>query len=519
MQIQTQTQTIVSHDRAIGTAIAARLQDAGFLAVFAGGCVRDRFLGIEPKDFDVATNATPEQVLALFQDDTVLPVGAQFGVIIIWREGVQIEVATLRTDGQYADGRKPDSVAFVTDADPLVCLKADAARRDLTVNAMYEDPISGKIYDFFGGREDLARRILRTVGSATERFNEDRLRMLRVVRFVGKLGFTVAPELLVALRAHAADLQPGKIVSWERVAKELEGMLTSKHPLRCLDLLMETNLIAQILPEMMPTVDKHWARQDPVWHPEGLVWQHTKMVVQELIAQGASFELLLAGLLHDVAKPLTMKIELEPFDSGEVQTYMRERITNYGHAETGAEIAATVCRRLKLSAKQTHAVSEIVRLHMQMHDFNNPAIKRSKLVRLMEREDIIDLIMMQHADSLGTGRTAEQRQEASHKAYYLDLLAEMKNDPTPSRRAGAESLLDGRLIKQHGFKPGPIFTVIKEAAYDAQHAGEFTDAEGAEQWLTSKLEEFRGIDLVALQQQINDAKTAAKAAGQKRHCC
>jgi tRNA nucleotidyltransferase/poly(A) polymerase len=480
-----------THPRTIGRGVAAQLQQAGFIAVFAGGCVRDRFLGLTPKDFDVATNATPEQILAVFTNHTTIAVGAQFGVIVIVREGVQIEVATLRTDGQYADGRRPDAVTFVTNADPMVALKEDAARRDLTVNAMFEDPLTGVIYDFFGGQDDIKLRLLRTVGLPAERFAEDRLRMLRVVRFAGKLDFTVADELLVAVKHHAGDLKPGLIVSWERIANELEGMLTSRHPLVCLDLLLETGLMGQFLPEMLDTTDPHFARQDPVWHPEGLVWAHTKLVLIELIAQGASFELLLAGLLHDVAKPQTMKIELEPYDSGVGQTSMRERITNYGHAEKGAVIAEAICRRLKLSAKQVFQVSEIVRLHMQMHNFDDPAIKRSKLVRLMTREDIMDLIMMQHADALGTARTEAERASSSLKAFYLAKLEEMRDDPTPSMRSGAPALINGHMVKRFGFKPSPLFKVIIEAAFEAQHAGEFTDEAGAETWLSMHAEEFR----------------------------
>ncbi|MBS2006057.1 MAG: HD domain-containing protein [Cyanobacteria bacterium SZAS TMP-1] len=476
------THTHDSKDRAIGTAIAMQLQRAGFIAVFAGGCVRDYFLGLEPKDFDIATNATPEQIIKVFEGDTVLLVGAQFGIIIVVRDGVQIEIATLRTDGQYADGRRPDQVSFVTGADPMVSLKEDASRRDLTVNAMYQDPVSGKIFDFFGGRNDIAARLLRTVGLPSERFSEDRLRMLRVARFAGKLGFNVADELRAALIAHAADLKPGLVVSWERVAKELEGMLTSKHPLVCLDLLVETGLMAEILPEMMDTLHPLAGRQDPIWHPEGLVWTHTKMVLAELVAHGASFELLLAGLLHDVSKPETLEVEV-------VEGV--ERIHNYGHAEKGAVVAEAVCKRLKLSSKQVFRVSEIVRLHMQMHSFGEPGIKRSKLVRLMERDDIMDLIMMQHADSMGTGRTQEQRESASHKAFYLAKLDEVRNDPNPALRPGAVILVDGKMIKELGFKPGPIYKVIKEAAFEAQHAGEFTDEASARQWLHARAEEFR----------------------------
>jgi hypothetical protein len=258
-----------------------------------------------------------------------------------------------------------------------------------------------------------------------------------------------------------------------------------------LDLLMQTGLMAQILPEMLDTADPVLGRQDSIWHPEGSVWEHTKLVLLELMAQGASFELLLGGLLHDVAKPLTIEVELEPFDLGNGQITMRERITNYGHDAKGAVIAEAICRRLKLSGKQITRVSEIVRLHMKMHKYDDPAIRRSKLVRLLERDDIMDLIMMQHADARGTGRTEAQRASASLKGFYLAKREELANETTPSLKAGAVALVNGDLIKRFGFKPGPLFKVIIEAGFDAQHAGEFTDVAGAEAWLSQHAEEFR----------------------------
>jgi hypothetical protein len=194
---------------------------------------------------------------------------------------------------------------------------------------------------------------------------------------------------------------------------------------------------------------------------------------------------------------------------------MVERITNYGHAEKGAVIAEAICRRLKLSSKQTFRVSEIVRLHMQMHSFNDPAIKRSKLVRLMEHEHIMDLIMMQHADALGTGRTAAERASASLKDFYLGKLEEMRNDPRPAMRAGAAGLVDGRMIKDLGFKPGPVYRVIKEAAFEAQHGGEFTDEAGARTWLAQHEAEFRATRADTEQ----TAEPVVEAVGGGKRCC
>ncbi len=474
----------MSKARNIGIAVVRQLKENGFFAVFAGGCVRDRFLGLEPKDFDVATNATPQQIKQIFKDDTCLLVGEAFGIIMVVREGEQIEIATFRGDGQYSDDRRPDSVILLNELDPLEALKRDAERRDLTINAMFEDPITGEIFDFFGGQDDIKNRIIRAVGDAAQRIAEDRLRMLRVARFAAKLGFTVDDTLTAALKTFAKDLRPA--VAFERIAAELEGILLSKNPVVGLQILMDTGLMAQFLPEMLDMIGES-AMGDPIWHPEGLAWVHTMLVIAVAAMETEkSFEFMLGVFLHDIAKPRTMTTRVEVIDGVEVV-----RVSNKGHAEIGCEMAKVICRRLKLSNEQTHRVSEIVRLHMQMHDYNDPDIRRSKKVKLMSRPDIMDLIKMQHADAMGTGRPLADRQTDSHREYYLNLLEEMKNDPAPTMRPNAAQLLDGKLIIARGFKPGPIFRVIKEAGFEAQAMGEFTDVAGAEVWLDERVEAYR----------------------------
>ncbi len=474
----------MSKARKIGKAVVRRLKKHGYFAVFAGGCVRDRFLGVEPKDYDVATNATPDAIKRIFAEDKPLLVGEAFGVIVVPRDGVQIEVATFRGDGQYSDGRSPDSVILLNELDPLEALKRDAERRDLTINAMFEDPITGEIFDFFGGQDDIKNRIIRAVGDAAERIAEDRLRMLRVARFAAKLGFTVDPTLMTALKKYAPDLRPA--VAFERIAAELEGILLSKNPVVGLEILMDTGLMAQFLPEMLDMVSDK-ALGDPIWHPEGLAWVHTMMVLAvAAMEEEKSFEFMLGVFLHDIAKPRTMTTRVEVIDGVEVV-----RVSNKGHAEVGCEMAKVICRRLKLSNEQTHRVSEIVRMHMQMHDYNNPAISRKKMVKLMSRPDIMDLIKMQHADSMGTGRPLADRQADSLREFYLNLLEAMRNDPNPTMRPNAAQLLDGKMIIARGFKPGPIFRVIKEQAFEAQAAGEITDEAGAEKWLDERVEGYR----------------------------
>ncbi|MDZ4833456.1 MAG: CCA tRNA nucleotidyltransferase [Candidatus Melainabacteria bacterium] len=525
----------MSHARTIAAAVAKQLKGNGYIGVFAGGCVRDRFLGVEPKDFDVATNATPNQIKRIFENDNCLFVGEAFGVIIVIREGVQVEVATLRNDGLQGDGRRPDSVVFITESNPLVALKGDAARRDLTINAMFEDPETGEVFDFFGGQDDLRKRIIRSVGDPSQRFTEDRLRMMRVVRFASKLGFTVDRKLMAALKKHSSDLQPGVIVSWERIAVEMMGILTSKAPVVGLKLMLKTGLMKQVLPELLE-LKGFRGFQDPFWHPERFALTHTLMVVNvaateeamapvlarfaddEFIIDGirtslSSFALRLALLVHDIAKARTQSWGVTKRTRGWLRFILpyRVRVSNQGHAEQGAVMAEAICRRFKLSADITSRVKEIVLMHMQMHHFDNPEIKRTKLTRLMQRADVFDLIVMQHCDSLGTGRRKADRESASLMGFYLDTMAEMRNDPVMSRRPDAECLMTGKHIIAAGFKAGPIVGVVKDAVLEAQHAGEFTDMEGALAWLGAHIARFQAIDVSTL--------SKPKLATGSKHCC
>lgn len=527
----------MSHARKIAAAVARQLQAHGFVALFAGGCVRDGILGMEPKDFDVATNAHPDEIKRIFADDQCLFVGESFGVIIVVREKVQVEVATFRNDGQYGDARRPDSVTLLTGGDWREALKGDAARRDLTINAMFQDPHTDEVFDFFGGREDLKNGIIRSVGDPVQRFKEDRLRMMRVVRFAARFGFKVDKVLMSALKQFAPQLKPGVVTSWERIAKELRGILLSKHALRGVDLLMETGLMNEIIPEMMPM--RTWKGfQDPYWHPEGSAWEHSRRVfnvsvsregMDEKLAQFAgdefimagveasleSFELRLALLLHDIAKPRTQTWKIARRTVGprwkQVLLPYRLRVSNHGHAEQGAEMAGEICRRLKLPGDTTRRVREIVLMHMQMHDFKDGHIKRSKLVRLMNRPEIFDLIVMQHCDSLGTARPRKDRMGSSHMAFYLNLMTEMRNDPVASRRPGAVHIISGKHVIAHGFKSGPIIGAIKEAALEAQLVGEFSDEAGGLEWLRARVEQFRAQGAAAVAFDVNTAGS--------KHCC
>lgn len=489
----------MSHERTIAVGVARQLQEHGYIGVFAGGFVRDevlrrlfpeRFTNLKSKDFDLATDATPEEVKRVFAGDSCNLVGEQFGCIKVTREGVAIDVVTLRSDGNYGDGRRPDSVAFIKGADIETLLRADASRRDLTINAMFEDPISGKLYDFFGGEEDLRRGIIRSVGSARVRIKEDRLRMIRAIRFAARFGFRIEMRLWWALKLYSRDLRPGDIVAWERIREEFRSILLGPDPVQAMRLLMKSGLMTQILPEVCRM--KSWrGYQDPFWHPEGSTWIHALMALQVLVDEfpERTFELTLAVFLHDVAKPHTQTFRLER-RRGRFGWLLpvRIRISNFGHAEKGAEVAGEICDRLKLSGHEKERICEIVLMHMRMHTMADPSIKRGTLVQLMGRQSITDLIAMQHCDSIGNGLPLVVRQANSHRRFYLTTLQVMRHDPVLSRRPGAKPIITGHeLIRFFGLKPGPQLGFVKEATHEAQLFGEFIDEPSALEWLRNHL--------------------------------
>ncbi len=442
-----------AYQRELGTHLVQALQDKQHIGVFAGGAVRDLLMRKTPKDYDIATSATPDQVERLFLDQgyKVIPVGKAFGVINVVVNGREFEIATLRSESTYSDGRRPDGVQFVSS------LSADAARRDLTINAMFQDPVTGVIYDFHGGQHDLARKVIRSVGDPAERFSEDKLRMLRVPRFASKYeGFTVDPETMAALKANSFGIHA---VSSERVRDEIKGMLTSSNPVRGMQIMMDSGLMKQVLPEVYKLKGPK-GRQDPVWHPEGTVWTHTKLVLKNLT--GGNFERMMGGLLHDVGKPATQKFWP---DGG---------ISNHGHDAKGAEITQEIARRLKLSSNQQERISELVRLHMAMHEVT--VMRPGKLTALLERPDVMDLIEIQHADATGSKNFDAGR---SHKEFLLQKLEELRE----AGKLGEKPIVNGHMLLNMNIKPGPHFKAVIEAAREAQREGDFTNQEGAQRWL------------------------------------
>jgi tRNA nucleotidyltransferase/poly(A) polymerase len=422
----------------LAEAVIVRLREAGHEALLAGGCVRDLLLGRTPKDYDVATSAWPEQVQALFEK--TIAVGAAFGVVVVIDGALQIEVATFRSDAGYSDGRRPDHVTF-TDA------QHDALRRDFTINGLLLDPQSGEVFDYVGGRKDLDGRIIRAIGDPRDRFAEDHLRMLRAVRFSAELGFEIERGTAAAVRELAPKVA---LVSGERVAAELERILTALPAgrRRGLELMDSLGLMRVLLPEIDAM---HGAKQGLPFHPEGDVFTHTILCVERL--REPTFELALAGLMHDLGKPST---------AGEREG----RRTFYGHEKVGEGMAGKICGRLHLSTLQTRRVTWLVRSHMKLMCCDE--MREARLKRLFAEDGFEELAELWRADCLASGGTAEAYENLMAR-YRAMGREEVK--PTP--------LVTGDDLIRMGLTPGPRFREILEQVYDAQLEGRATSKEDA----------------------------------------
>ncbi len=332
---------------------ARTLREAGHGVYFAGGSVRDQLLGLEPKDYDLATSATPDEVRALFPKSDA--VGAHFGVIIVKGHGEMVEVATFRTDGSYKDGRRPESIAFSTPEE-------DAQRRDFTINGLFQDPVTGDVIDHVNGRADLENCLLRAIGDPTRRFQEDALRLLRAIRFAVITGFEIEEETWRAIVAHADLLTQ---ISPERIRDEFSRILVAPDRARGLDLLVDSGLIARFLPEVL---DLRGCEQPPQWHPEGDVYVHTRLALSLL--NEPPLPLALAVLLHDIGKPATQTWDKEG-----------ERFRFNGHDKVGADMAAAILRRLRYSNHTIDEVSFMVSRHMKFMHVQE--MRTAKLKRFM----------------------------------------------------------------------------------------------------------------------------------------
>ncbi len=428
----------MTSQRQLAESVIGRLRGAGHEALLAGGCVRDLLLARHAKDYDVATSALPEDVLALYPD--ALTVGQAFGVVVVHDGAVQVEVATYRSDAAYTDGRHPDAVTF-TDA------RQDALRRDFTINAMFLDPTSDEITDYVGGQKDLKKRVIRAVGDPRARFAEDHLRMLRAVRFAAELGFDIDRSTARAIRDLAAKVA---LVSGERIAAELARLLTAPPAgrRRGLELADELGLLAHLLPEVHAT---HGTDQGPTVHPEGDVFVHTVLCVEHL--REPTFELALAALLHDVGKPKTAMLR-------------DGKWTFYSHAKVGEEAAAQVCRRLHLSNFERRRVTWLVRQHMNLLNWDQ--MREARLKRLFAHDGFDELAELWRADCLASGGTAEEY-EALMVRYRATGRQELR--PTP--------LISGRDLIEMGLEPGPAFREILDHVYDAQLESRVTTKDDA----------------------------------------
>jgi len=408
----------------ISLRVVKRLQKAGFEAYFAGGCVRDKIMHREPEDYDVATNAKPNQVIKLFKK--TVTVGKAFGVIKVIDQGIDIEVTTFRTEGPYSDGRHPDKVSFSS-------LENDVLRRDFTINGMVYDPINNKIIDLVNGKADLKKKIIKCIGNPLERFAEDKLRMLRAIRFSVELGFKIEPKTLSAIKKSAKQI---KVVSAERIRDEFKKMLVAPRRAEGIKLMDKTGLLKVILPEV---VKLKGVKQPKQFHPEGDVYVHTMKALERLVKP--SFELAFATLLHDIGKPRAFMIT--------------DRIRFHEHERFGRDIAEKICDRFKLSNQEKDKVMWLVFKHMAFKDIEQMRVATMK--RLFREPYYHELAQLHKVD-----RQASDLDLKPHY-YAIRMYKKLSKDELKPKL-----LINGYDLIRLGLKPGPIFTTILKKVEEAQ---------------------------------------------------
>jgi poly(A) polymerase len=418
--------------------VAHRLRDKGFQAYFVGGCVRDLLRGEEPKDYDVATDAHPGEVSKLFPGS--LLVGAQFGVVGVLEGGHRIEVATFRNDGLYSDARRPDRVHYSREP------REDVLRRDFTINGLLLDPASGELLDFVGGRADIEKRLVRTVGDPEKRFEEDRLRMLRAVRFAACFDYNIDPETFVAIHHLSPKVES---VSAERVRDELVRILTSGRARRGFELLDSTGLLEKLLPEISAMKG---VEQPPQFHPEGDVWTHTLLMLESL-EKNCAPTLALGVLLHDVGKPPTFRVA-------------PDRIRFDNHVSVGTRMAQEIGRRLRFSQEQVAMVSALVENHLRFADVHR--MKESTLKRFLRLEKFEEHLELHRLDCLSSHRNLE------NYGFMRSKLGAL-----PAEAIRPSPLVTGEDLIRMGHRPGPRFKEILQDIEDAQLEGRIANREEA----------------------------------------
>lgn len=434
-----------AQQRHAAVAIVKQLQQAGFTAYWAGGCVRDRELGSTPLDYDIATAAPPDRVLSLFPGATA--VGKSFGVVVVPLNDTACEVATFRQDHAYRDGRHPSHITFVTPED-------DATRRDFTLNAMFYDPVTDCLHDYVGGRKDLAAGIIRCVGNPNQRFEEDHLRMLRAVRFAARFEFTIHDDTANAIRTHADAISR---ISPERIRIELtRTLLEAKHPGQAVLLLESLGVLSVILPEVAAM---RYQEQPPEFHPEGDVLTHTAIMLDAMECRDVV--LAMSVLLHDVGKPPTARHD-------------GTRLRFNGHPERGAEIARTILTRLRFPTRIIDSISHCIRNHMRFLEVQR--MRRSTLRRLVGADTFNIELELHRLDCLAS------HGKLDNYTFLKSVRDAMANEPVLP-----QPWINGHAILALGVPTGPAVGKWLQRAYDAQLEGRVDSPEALHKWLAQQI--------------------------------
>ena len=441
------TSPAISSLEPLARAIVLRLQSAGFRAYWVGGCVRDFVLGRRPVDYDIATSAVPDQVEKIFSH--TIPVGKKFGIVIVVEGEHQFQVATFRAEGEYLDGRRPSQVSF-GDA------QADARRRDFTVNGLYYDPVTEQLHDWVGGRADLHAKVIRTIGAPAERFAEDHLRLLRAVRLAAQLDFQIESETFAAIKQNAVSIRE---ISAERIREELSRLFRAPYAGRGLQLLRQSGLLEQVLPEIAATIT---CAQSPDFHPEGTVFNHLVLMLEQLRAD-ADPSLPWAVLLHDVAKPVTASIDSE---TGRIHFYEHERV--------GADMAREILERLKFPRKQSDEIVQTVRYHMQFKDALE--MRKATLRRLLLRSTFPLELELHRLDCLGSHRRLD----------VYDFLVEQSKQLQDQPHIRPPLITGDELIAM-GMKPGPRLGALLAEIRDKQLQDELKTRDEARLWASERI--------------------------------
>ena len=417
--------------RALALSVVRRLKAGGHTAYWAGGCVRDRLLGREPGDYDVATDARPEQIQSCFPGS--LAIGAKFGVILVRGVEAGVEVATFRREGEYHDGRRPADVRFTNSPED------DAGRRDFTINGLFFDPVEEVCFDYVGGREDLEAKLIRAIGDPERRFGEDKLRLLRAVRFAARLGFSIENETRRAIERHAAEIVE---ISAERIRDELNAMLTEGAPHQAFALLDETGLLEAVLPE---AAKMRGVPQSPEHHPEGDVWTHTLLLLDNL--RDPSVTLAWGALLHDVGKPDTIEFA--------------DRIRFHGHVEVGVKLAEEILTRLRFSNQQIERIIALVANHMRFGHVTE--MRMGRLKRFLQTDGFDEHMELHRLDCVAS------HGKLGNYEFVREKVAEIpESELRPPRLVRGDDLIAA------GYRPGPVFREMLEWVETEQLEGRVT---------------------------------------------